>query len=86
MGYLLLFLLLIVKLINNKTIMRGRNQNSDNSLQMIGLAAVLLAIKYAVVVLFILTASYGIYYFLKKNILIFFRKQGYLFTFHVLII
>ena len=66
MGYLLLFLLLIVKLINNKTIMRGRNQNSDNSLQMIGLAAVLLAIKYAVVVLFILTALYGIYYFLKK--------------------
>ena len=46
--------------------MRGRNQNSDNSLQMIGLAAVLLAIKYAVVVLFILTALYGIYYFLKK--------------------
>lgn len=46
--------------------MRGRNQNSDNSLQMIGLAAILLAIKYAIMVLFALIALYGIYYYVKK--------------------
>jgi hypothetical protein len=46
--------------------MRGRNQNSDNSIQMIGLAAVLFAIKYAIMVLFVLIALYGIYYYVKK--------------------
>lgn len=46
--------------------MRGRNQNSDNSLRMIGLATILFAVKYAIMLLFVLIALYGIYYYVKK--------------------
>jgi hypothetical protein len=50
--------------------MRGRNQDPfsaiGNSIKMIGIAALLFALKYALLVALGLLAVYGVYLFLKK--------------------
>lgn len=46
--------------------MRGRNHNSDNSLKMIGLAAVLFILKYVFMGVIVLATLFSICYFVKQ--------------------
>jgi hypothetical protein len=46
--------------------MRGRNQNSDNSLQMIGLAALLFILKYVFMGVIVLAILFSIYFFVRQ--------------------